>query len=284
VIKVNELSYTYKNGHVKAVKNISFEVKKQEIFGFLGPSGAGKSTTQSVLIKLLDGYDGYVEMFGKDLKSFGSELYESIGVGFELPNHFLKLTGKENLDFFKSLYSGKTKSVDELLTMVGLIEARDQKVEQFSKGMKVRLNFARALMNDHQILFLDEPTSGLDPVNSKMIKDIVLSEREKGKTIFITTHNMQLADDLCDRVAFMVDSEIVEMDNPETLKLKHGEKNVRLEHYEDETIHTTTFPLKDLGQNNVFLNLIKTHEIRTLHSLETTLEDVFIKVTGRRLE
>ena len=283
MIKVKELKYTYKNSNTKAVKGIDFEIKKGEIFGFLGPSGAGKSTTQNILIRLLDDYEGQIEIFGKDLKTYGSEIYERIGVGFELPNHFLKLTAVENLEFFKSLFNGETRDIDELLGLIGLGDAKDQKVENYSKGMKMRLNFVRALLNNPEILFLDEPTSGLDPVNAKIMKDLVIAEKEKGRTIFLTTHNMQVADELCDRVAFIVDGNIAEIDKPEELKLKHGKNNVEVEYYEGNNIKKSSFSLDELGKNENFLGIINNHRIRTIHSQETTLEDVFIKVTGRRL-
>lgn len=284
MIKVKNLSYTYENSSIKAVKDINFQVEKGEIFGFLGPSGAGKSTTQKILIRLLDGYEGIAEIFGKDLKSFGSELYENIGIGFELPNHFLKLSAEDNLKFFKSLYSNKTRDIDELLDMVGLLNNKKDKVENFSKGMKMRLNFIRALLNEPDIIFLDEPTSGLDPVNSKLVKDIILQEKSKGKTIFITTHDMKIADDLCDRVAFMVEGSITEMDSPKELKLKHGEKKVKIEYFREGKISIKEFDLKTFGNNEEFLEIIKKYEVRTIHSQETSLEDVFIKVTGRRLD
>lgn len=284
MIKVRNLSYTYEDSQVKAVDDISFNITKGEIFGFLGPSGAGKSTTQKVLIRLLDNYQGQVEIFGQNLQSFGSEIYEKIGVGFEVPNHFLKLTGEENLRFFMSLYQKQRDDVDTILERVGLLESKNEKVESYSKGMKVRLNFVRAMLNDPQIIFLDEPTAGLDPVNARIIKEFVIEEKNKGKTIFITTHNMQVADDLCDKVAFIVDGKIVEMDNPKELKLKHGEKKVKLEYYRDQEILTKDFPLNTFGNDEEFLDIVKNRTIRTIHSQETTLEEVFIKVTGRSLK
>lgn len=283
MIKVEGLNYTYQGSSVKAVNGISFHIEKGEIFGFLGPSGAGKSTTQKILIRLLDGYEGQAEMFGKDLKTFGSELYENIGVGFELPNHFLKLSAFDNLKFFQSLYNKKTRDIDGLLESVGLLEHKNTKVENFSKGMKMRLNFLRALINEPDIIFLDEPTSGLDPVNAKKIIDIALKEKDKGKTIFLTTHNMKVADDLCDRVAFMVDGNITELDTPKALKLKHGERKLKLEYRDNHEIVTKIFDLDTFGKDEEFYKLVRHHEVHTLHSQETTLEDVFIKVTGRRL-
>lgn len=282
MIKVENLNYTYKSG-THAVKGISFNIEKGEIFGFLGPSGAGKSTTQKVLIKLLDGYSGNVKVFGKSLDTYDSSYYEKVGVSFELPNNFLKLTAKENLEFFQSLYENKSEDIEVLLDKVGLGDSKDIQVENFSKGMKMRLNFARSLLNDADLLFFDEPTSGLDPVNAKKIKDIILELKKRGKTIFITTHDMYVADALCDRVGFIVDGEIVELNSPKNLKLKHGDENVNVEYYKKDEIVSETFPLKDLGKNEKF-NAAINNKIRMIHSTEMTLEEVFIKVTGRSLK
>jgi fluoroquinolone transport system ATP-binding protein len=284
MIKVKNLDFTYKRSGNHAVKGIDFEIKKGEIFGFLGPSGAGKTTTQKILIKLLDGYSGDVKIFGKDLSSFNSNYYEKLGIGFELPNHFSKLTAKENLAFFNSFYKNQNADIDILLKSVDLFEHRDDLVENFSKGMKMRLNFVRALLNDADLIFLDEPTSGLDPVNSKIIKDIIIEQKKRGKTIFLTTHDMQVADSLCDRVAFIVDGEIVEIDTPELLKVKYGLKALEIEYCINGENKLSTFDLESYGTNSEFLNIVKNYETKTIHSMETTLEDVFIKVTGRRLD
>ncbi|ONI46881.1 ABC transporter ATP-binding protein [Candidatus Epulonipiscium fishelsonii] len=284
MISVKNLSYTYSNSKTKAIDNISFHVNQKEIFGFLGPSGAGKSTTQKILIKLLDGYDGEVTVFNKPLKSQNSSYYEDLGVGFELPNNYVKLSGLENLKFFQSFYKNKTMDLNSLLNSVGLFEHKDELVENYSKGMQMRLNFIRALINDAKLLFFDEPTSGLDPVNSKIIQDLIQEQKNKGKTIFITTHSMQIADNLCDRVAFIVDGKIVELDTPKNLKLKYGSKSVIIEYFKSEqNIEMATFNLDDYGNNPEFLHIIKTYNTRTIHSQETTLEDVFIQVTGRSL-
>ncbi len=283
MIQVKNLNYTYKKSSKHAVRGISFNIKKGEIFGFLGPSGAGKSTTQKILIKLLDGYSGDVKIFGKDLSSFDSNYYEKLGISFELPNHFSKLTAKENLEFFKSFYKNQRADIDGILKAVGLYDHKNDLVENFSKGMKMRLNFVRALLNDADIMFFDEPTSGLDPVNAKIIKDLILEQKNKNKTVFVTTHDMQVADTLCDRVAFIVDGEIVEIDTPKALKLKYGLKVVEIEYYVNGEIKSSTFDLASYGTNPEFLDIIKKYETRTIHSMETTLEDVFIKVTGRSL-
>jgi len=284
MISVGNLQYTYTGTAVPAVKNLNFTIEPGEIFGFLGPSGAGKSTTQKILIRLLTGYEGKATVFGKDLDKWGSDYYERIGVSFELPNHFLKLTAVENLTYFSNLYQHAPYSPQELLEMVGLGEDGDQLVSQYSKGMKNRLTFARALLHGPELLFLDEPTAGLDPMNARRIKNLIKAQQDAGKTIFLTTHDMTVAEALCDRVAFIVDGEIKLIDAPKRLKLKHGTPSVRVEYLANGSNQTSEqeFALTDLGQQD-FVNLVQQYPVQTIHSQEASLEDIFIQVTGRSL-
>ncbi|QNO13933.1 ABC transporter ATP-binding protein [Alkalicella caledoniensis] len=277
---VKDLKFKYPKNQENTIKGISFEIKEGEIFGLLGPSGVGKSTTQKILIKLLDDFQGEVKYNGKDLRSLGKDFYHDIGVGFEMPVHFSKLTAQENINFFKKLYRSSADT-DALLKRVGLYEDRDKQVNEYSKGMKARLNFVRAMLNDPKILFLDEPTNGLDPKNARIIKDIIREYKEKGGTVLLTTHLMNDVDELCDRVAFMADGKIAEIDTPKNLKLKHGQRNVEVEYSNDDNeIIKESFELDNLGENADFLNIIKTKNILTIHSKETTLDDIFIKTTG----
>jgi fluoroquinolone transport system ATP-binding protein len=280
MITVNELNYTYPGAMAPTIRGISFDIPKGEIFGFLGPSGAGKSTVQKLLFKLLGNYSGSAIIDGKEVRDWDKSLYEKIGVGFELPNHYLKLTALENLAFFGGFYSG-TRNPMDLLRLVGLEKDANKKVADFSKGMKMRLNFVRSFLHDPEILFLDEPTSGLDPVNSRIIKDIILDLKSKGKTIFITTHQMHDADELCDTVAFLADGAIMAMDHPADLKLKYSNRKVELKlEGSDEKM---TFDLDNLGNNAEFIAAIKINRIATIHSKEASLDDIFITVTGKTL-
>ncbi|MCB2199196.1 ABC transporter ATP-binding protein [bacterium] len=283
MIRVNQLSYTYPTGNTPAIHEMDFQVQAGEIFGFLGPSGAGKSTTQMVLIGLLKGYGGQVEIDDRELSSIHSDYYESIGVAFEFPNLYLKLSALENLRFFKDLYRGETENPEELLEIVGLAADANKKVGEFSKGMKMRLNFVRAFLNKPSLVFLDEPTSGLDPTNAKTVKEFILMKKREGATIFLTTHNMHDADDLCDRVGFIVDGQLRIIDSPRNLKLDHGKKRVRVEYRTNGSLDRTEFDLASLGREPSFQELLQSGKIETIHSLEATLEEVFIEVTGRRL-
>ena len=283
MIEVNDLSFTYAGSTKPALKHIDLQIARGEIFGFLGPSGAGKSTAQKILIGLLKSYQGTVTVFGRDLKAWRSDYYERIGVAFEQPNHYLKLSALENLAYFRSLYAGETEEPQALLKMVGLADDGKKPVSQFSKGMGMRLNVARALLNKPELLFLDEPTSGLDPLNARQIKDLLQRKRQEGMTIFLTTHNMTVADELCDRVAFLIDGAIKLVDAPEKLKIERGKRLVEVEYGLNDHPMSQLYPLDGLAENSAFLDLLRTEPIQTLHTQEPTLEDIFISVTGRSL-
>jgi fluoroquinolone transport system ATP-binding protein len=283
MIRVQDVSFVYPAADRPAVQSLEFAVEVGEIFGFLGPSGAGKSTTQKILMGLLRDYNGRVSVLGRDLRQWGSDYYERVGVSFESPNHYLKLTALENLAYFGSLYAGPTRDPNQALDDVGLAADAHKRVGQFSKGMRVRLNLARALLHRPDLLFLDEPTAGLDPGTSRRIRDVIRREQARGATIFLTTHDMMVADDLCDRVSFMVDGRIVLTDAPRPLKLRHGRRTVIVEYVEDGRRLQRDFPLDGLADNAGFIETLRLGTIETIHTQETTLEDVFIQVTGRRL-
>ena len=283
VIATESFGFTYPNADRAAVRDVTFHVQRQEIFGFLGPSGAGKSTTQNVLIRLLDGYTGHARVLGRDLRDWGNEYYRRIGVAFEMPNHYLKLTALENLRLFAGLHGGETEAPEALLQQVGLLEDGNKLVAEFSKGMRGRLTLARALLHRPELLFLDEPTAGLDPVTARMVRQVIRNARDSGATIFLTTHDMTAADELCDRVAFLVDGQIAALDTPRSLRLRHGRQTVRVETTMNGTRASHEFPLAGLADNSEFLSTLRSGTVETLHTLETTLDDVFVRVTGKTL-
>jgi fluoroquinolone transport system ATP-binding protein len=284
MIQVENLTYTYPASDFPVLKNISFDVQQGEIFGFLGPSGAGKSTTQKVLNGLLKGYKGSVLANGTDLNKMDRSFYEKIGVAFEFPNLYMKLTALENLQLFSSFFSSPTRDPLELLEMVNLSEDRDTRISAFSKGMKMRLNFIRALLNHPELLFLDEPTAGLDPGNARIMKDIILNLQQEGVTIFLTTHHMDDAGELCNRLAFMVNGSLPVIDSTKSLRLKHGKKTVKVEYIQDGGSVSREFTLGELSENHQFMEIIKTKNILTIHTQEASLEDIFIEVTGQQLK
>ncbi len=283
MIEVRQLQYTYPKTATKALKGIDFDIRAGEVFGFLGPSGSGKTTTQGVLIGLLKGYQGEVSIMGRERHAWNRSFYERVGVAFDYPNLYNKLTARENLRIVQGYYRGATRNADELLERVGLLPDADRRVEAYSKGMKMRLNFVRALLHDPELLFLDEPTSGLDPVNAKVIKDMILEMKTGGKTVFLTTHNMTVAEQLCDRVAFLVDGNIPLLDAPDALKVRYGGNRLSVKYLENNRMEETTFPLLGLEKETSFYDLVQTGTIRAMHSQEATLEEIFIRVTGREL-
>jgi fluoroquinolone transport system ATP-binding protein len=283
MIEVRDLSYTYAASGAAALRGLDFSVARGEIFGFLGPSGAGKSTTQRILTGLLTGHVGLASVLGKDVRHWSADDYERIGVSFETPNHFLKLTGLENLRYFARLYSRPTREPGALLESVGLGGDGDKPVGQYSRGMKVRLGVARALLCGPELLLLDEPTAGLDPANARRILDLVRAERDAGRTVFLTTHDMLAADELCDRVAFIVDGRIACIEAPRALKLKYGERTVRVEYRDGGGTTYADFPLDGLADDRAFQRVLRDREIQTIHTREAALAEIFIRVTGRPL-
>lgn len=283
MIHVKNLFHDYSGKGQYAVNDISFDINKGEIFGFLGPSGAGKSTVQNIMTGLLKLQKGEVSYDNKSVKDLDSSFYNNIGVSFEHPNLYTKLTGYENLKYYAGLFSVPTLDPMVLLDRVGLRDSAKKKAGAYSKGMKQRLVFARALINNPNILFLDEPTSGLDPSTANVIKEIIRQKQQEGCTIFLTTHNMFAADELCNRVAFINDGKIVACDSPRNLKLQFGEKSVKVEYKSGEAVKKDILFLEKEEDRATFNRLVNTKDIQTIHSQEATLEQIFIKLTGREL-
>ena len=283
MIKVEGLYHSYSNDDKFAVNDVSFEVPKGEVFGFLGPSGAGKSTTQGVLTGLLKLQKGNVTVAGYDVKHIKNEMFNRIGMSFEQSNVYTKMTAKENLYFYSKLFDVETRDPVELINLVGLGGKEDIKTGEFSKGMKHRLTFARSMINNPELWFLDEPTTGLDPTIAANIKNIIKDKNKEGVTVFLTTHNMYIADELCDRVAFIVDGEISLIDSPKNLKLQYGQKMVEVEYCENDKMKKESFSTIMANDKQKLKKIIDEHDIMTMHTKEATLEEIFIKVTGRGL-
>jgi fluoroquinolone transport system ATP-binding protein len=281
MIDVQNLSFSYTSKPF--IEHTSFSVQKAEIFGLLGPSGAGKSTMQKILIGLLTQYSGSVRVLDTEVKKHKNSFYERIGIDFEFPALYEKLTARQNLRFFGSLYAGKLRDMDTLLEKVELLADADKQVSEYSKGMKSRLGFIKALLHDPAVLFLDEPTAGLDPANSRILKDIILEEKARGKAIILTTHNMQDAYELCDRVAFIVGGAIKALDTPRHLIMRGGAKKIVYSYMERETECYGECVLQKTGGDALLNRLIADGALVSIHSCEPTLGDVFMEVTGRLL-
>ena len=283
MINVKNLYHSYNKDGNFQVKDVSFEVEDGEIFGFLGPSGAGKSTVQNILTGLLQLQKGEATVAGYSIEDISKDMFNKIGMSFEQSNVYSKLTARENLDFYRKLFDVETREPMELLKLVGLEDKADVRAGEFSKGMKHRLTFARSMINNPTLWFLDEPTTGLDPSIAADIKDIIRSRNNDGTTIFLTTHNMFIAEELCDRVAFIIDGEIKLIDSPKNLKLEYGDNLVEVEYLEGEEVIKNSFSMVLPEEKEQLQEIIETKDIQTLHTKEATLEEIFIKVTGRGL-
>ncbi len=283
MIKVEGLYHSYSNDDNFALKDVNFEVAKGEIFGFLGPSGAGKTTTQAILTGLLQLQKGNVSVAGYDIKNISRKMFNKIGMSFEQSNVYSKMTAKENLSFYSKLFDVETRDPMELIELVGLKGKENIKTGEFSKGMTHRLTFARSMINNPSMWFLDEPTTGLDPAIAADIKDIIKERNKKGVTVFLTTHNMYIADELCNRVGFIVDGVIKLIDSPKKLKLQYGKKLVEVEYAQNGNVKKECFSTIIQEDKDALNKIIADKEILTMHTKEATLEEIFIKVTGRGL-
>ena len=280
-IEVSDLTYGYPGRGEPAVDRMDFEVRPGEVFGFLGPSGAGKTTTQRAVLGLVEGWTGTIRVLGQDRRAWGRELFDRIGVSFELPTGYPRLTAVEDLRHFANLHHRPHRDLEALLDRLGLADAANDPIASFSKGMRIRLNLARALLHGPDLLFLDEPTGGLDPVNAERVREVIREERDRGATIFVTTHDMHTADTVCDRVAFVVDGRIAACDAPRALRLAHGHRELRVEHRSGEHLLTSMFPLEQAATELVAL--LASGHVETVHTTEASLDEVFVTVTGRRL-
>ena len=265
---------TKKFGQKVALEEISFEVSKGEIFGFLGPSGSGKTTMIKILTGQLNADSGQTELLGKVSEKLTPADLEQIGLVSDTSGFYEKLSLYKNLQAYAKLYGKPNARVDEVLKQVDLYESKNLVAEKLSTGMKQRMFLARALINKPQVLFLDEPTSGLDPTTSKKIHELLLDLKEAGTMIFLTTHDMNEATLLCDRLSLLNRGHLIEYGTPASIIQKYNhEKKVQLT-FADETQTQITF--EELGQTDLA-------QVVAIHSCEPTLEEIFIQLTGEKL-
>ena len=271
---INVKNVTKKFGHKVALEEISFEVNKGEIFGFLGPSGSGKTTMIKILTGQLNADSGQTELLGKVSEKLTPADLEQIGLVSDTSGFYEKLSLYKNLQAYAKLYGKPNARVDEVLKQVDLYESKNLAAEKLSTGMKQRMFLARALINKPQVLFLDEPTSGLDPTTSKKIHELLLDLKKAGTTIFLTTHDMNEATLLCDRLSLLNRGHLIEYGTPASIIQKYNhEKKVQLT-FVDETHTQITF--EELGQTDLA-------QVVAIHSCEPTLEEIFIQLTGEKL-
>ena len=269
-IKVNQLTKTF--GNTKALDHCDLEVKKGEIFGYLGPSGAGKTTTIKLLTGQLHSDGGEITVLGKN--PFSPEIRHQIGIMSDMSGLYEKMTVYENLDIFADIYgiSDKKRKIEKALASVELLDSGKKKVEKLSRGMKQRLVFARTIIHRPQLLFLDEPTANLDPATADEIRALIRRLNESGTTVFLTTHNMEEADELCHRIALLNKGKIVECGSPEELKLKYSRRKV---------VVTSTNGTKEipLDKADIIRELKQSGDLLMIHSEEPSLRDVFLTLT-----
>lgn len=301
IIEIKKL--TKKFGKFIAVSDVSFQVKKREIFGILGPNGAGKTTTLEMIEGLKSPTSGEIKVLGINIKEDINSIKEKIGIQLQATAFFDFLTLKETLDLFGSFYK-EAQDADELLKLVALESKRDSYVSNLSGGQKQRLSIAMALVNNPELIFLDEPTTGLDPQARRNLWDLIESIRKNDKTIVLTTHYMEEAEYLCDRVAIMDEAKIKDIDSPrgliknlkaenkvefgssDKLDLKTLEKetsSLRADFIEGDIYSMRT---KDTSKTiNLLMNFAKEKKLKldNLHVSRATLEDVFLAHTGKSL-
>ena len=265
---------TKRFGNKTALNQIQFNVDKGEIFGFLGPSGAGKTTLINILTGQLKADEGTTQLLGKDTKDLTPEDLARIGLVGDSSGYYEKLSLEKNLIVYAKIYGLPNNRVDEVLEQVGLLESKKTIAEKLSTGMRQRMFLARALLNRPELLFLDEPTSGLDPMTSKKIHRLLEELKAAGTTIFLTTHDMVEATEMCDRISLLNQGDLVEIGTPRDIIQKYNkEKRVKVT-FIDHSEQVMAFEeLKDQDMRQVEL----------IHSMEPTLEDIFIQLTGEKL-
>ncbi len=305
IIEVRNLTKYY--GDLLAVDHISFEVHRGEIFGFLGPNGAGKTTTQRMLTTLLEPTEGRIIINGHDITRDAYPVKRQIGLVPEESNVYIELTAWENLMFTARLYrvprSERAARAQELLETFGLWEKRNVKVADFSKGMRRRLSIAMALIHKPSLLFLDEPTSGLDAQSTRLIRELIRKLNAEGTTIFLTTHQIEEANQLCDRVAIINHGKIAAIDTPERLKRafrRVQSVEVALEPPEPAgglaSLPGVTTAVKMGDKWRLYtedpsallphiIHYAEDHGLRvvSLSTLGPSLEDVFLEITGQQV-
>lgn len=276
VIQIKDVCKAF--DQLQVLNNISLSVEEGEIFGLLGPSGAGKTTLIKMLIGLLSATSGNIAILGKELDKKIDESFPSFGMVLDNDGLYDRLNCYDNLELYARIYSisNRKKVINDLLEKVGLIESSKKSVSNLSKGMRQRLSFARAILHSPKIVFLDEPTSGLDPATTLQIHSMMKTLKESGTTIFLTTHNMNEAQKMCDHLALLNEGNIVEEGTPEDICLLHRKKcEVNIEMTNGEKYMVDSHDLLTVLQTVLDTN----NKIRSIHSNEPNLEEVFIELT-----
>jgi fluoroquinolone transport system ATP-binding protein len=284
MIDVKNLYYSYHDDEIYAVSDINFHINDGEVFGLLGSIGSGKTTIQNILCGLLPFKKGDIIIDGIDLKNPTKAYFNDIGVLFERPKLYRKFTALENLRFFSRLYSKKCEDPRELLAKVGLNNDIKKKVFDYTAGMIKRLGLARALINNPKTLLLDEPTSGIDNYSADIIKEVVFKKRDSIRSFFISTHNIQVAEKLCDRLGFIADGKIKKISTLKKLKREFGKNIIEVEYmFRGKVIKESLCP-NNMAEKELLANIMRSKKIKTMHTKEATLDEIFLNLTGKELK
>lgn len=278
-IEIRDLTHRF--GEKTVLDHIDFSVEKGEIFGLLGPSGAGKTTLINILTGQLKPMGGSSFLLGMPSAEMTGEDYKRIGIMMDHFGLYERMSCYDNMKFYQMLDDNTGRKIEDILDGVGLSDAKKMPVMNLSKGMKNRLAFARAILRTPSILFLDEPTSGLDPTTVEAIHDMILEEKGRGTTIFLTTHNMYEAEKLCDHIALLNEGKIVEFGAPDEIcrRYNHQKKiHIRLKNREEVLLE------HDRSCGERICEFFLRDEVETIHSSEPNLETIFMELTGRKLE
>ena len=278
-IKVSHIRHTF--GEKTVLKDINFEIEKGSIFGLLGPSGAGKTTIIKILTGQIVASSGESVLLSKPSEKLSGDDYNKIGIMMDNFGLYERMSCYDNLKFFCKIMNVSNLKINEVLKKVGLLEAAKTSVSDLSKGMRHRMLLARAILNNPSVLFLDEPTSGLDPKTTKEIHELILELKENGTTIFLTTHNMNEAEKLCENIALLNEGEIIEYGSPKEICRKYNHQKKLSIHLYDGSDIELSFSKEDLS---VLMAFLDNEQMETIHSTEPNLETVFIELTGRKLE
>lgn len=277
-VAINGITKSF--GERKVLDNINIQIRKGEIFGLLGPSGAGKTTLIKILTGQLKAESGNSVINGIDSQKLTGKDYSGFGIMMDNFGVYERLSCFDNLKVFATIYGISNDKILEALKNVGLSEAQKIPAAKLSKGMKSRLRLARVFMINPEILFLDEPTSGLDPATADEIQKMILAEKEKGKTIFLTTHTMTEAEKLCDHIALLNEGNIIEYGNPRDICRRYNhQKRIQI-HLADGT--EMDIP-HDENASEIVAKLLTTGQAETIHTTEPNLETVFLELTGKEL-
>lgn len=271
--------FTKKYDKFTAVHDISLQVAKGSIFGLLGPNGAGKTTTIKAMTGRLSLSSGSISILGFDILKDIKNIHQQIGVVSETQNLYEHLSVYENIDFFRQIYNVPKERSFEVIKELGLEDKTNEKVSNLSKGLKQRVLLGRSILHSPKVLFLDEPTSGLDPSSSHSVIELIKKIKSGGTTIFLTTHDMEEADLLCDQIAFINKGRVIAVDSPKSLKDKFGTSEIEITYLVEGVEKTEVHSLKNIDVFSIISNIHNSHKILSLHTKEATMKDVFLNIT-----